>query len=137
MYRLKYEMIIQQYNPENSWRKGLVMFRNMATLNKVSLTFLVMAKLSGFIGVSLGFLPAYHHYGGYLLMFSFLAIVVSIISAIFQTSLDKEVFSKEDEELHHIKLFVETKKKLEKQIEELEEKKRVLLNLKIRKGKYD
>jgi len=109
----------------------------MATLNKVSLTFLVMAKLSGFLGVSLGFLPAYHHYGANLLTLSFLAIAVSIISAIFQLSLDKEVFSKEDEELHRIKSFVEMKKNLEKQIEELEEKKRALLNLGIRKGKYD
>lgn len=107
----------------------------MATLNKVALIFLAIAKFCGFVGVAIGFMPKYHHIGGQFLIAAFTSIGISIFSAIMQMAQDKKTFSTEDEEKKKIESFVRKKMNLEAEIQLLENKRNDLINLSIRKGR--
>ena len=110
-------------------------FSKMAAFNKAALSFLIIAKFFGLIGVAMGFLQDYHRFGGYFLGAAFCAITISITCAVIQTSRDKQIFSNEDEERRRINSIVEMKKKLENEIRSLEDKRNALMGLEIRRGR--
>lgn len=114
-----------------------MLFSEMSSLNKASLAFFVLAKLTGIFGISLGFLGKdFLFFGGVLLSMAIFSIFLSIFLSLIQTFKDKKIFSEQDEEKNKIKMYKETKKQLEKQILSLQEQKRSLENMMIRKGKF-
>lgn len=112
-----------------------MLISKMATLNKIALIFLLCGKFFGLFGVAMGFIDSYHKWGGYFLTIAFVLVKSSIICALVQTTRDKEKFSLEDEENKRLNSFREIKRNLEQEIIRLEEKKKALMNLELRRGK--
>lgn len=111
------------------------LFKDLSTLNRWSILFFILAKLSGAFGVCLGFMnPDYRHFGGYFLSAAVISIFLSICLALRQTFLDRDKFEKEDRELTQLQLLTDKKKELEKEICELEERYKVVNELKFRKS---
>ena len=110
-------------------------FSKMAVLNKAALLFLALGKLSGMIGVSLGFLQNFHELGGYILGFAFFFISCSVVCVLLQTAKDRKAFELEDEEKERIKSFTNIKKNLQEEIRLLEDKRNALQNLQVQRGK--
>ena len=111
------------------------LFKDLSILNRWSILFFVLAKLSGAFGVCLGFMNEYHrHWGGYFLIAAVISIFLSICLALRQTFLDRDKFEKEDRELSQLQILNDKKKDLEKEICELEERYRVVSELKFRKS---
>jgi len=110
------------------------LFFSMAPLSWCSIVFFVFAKISGMIGVCLGFLGAeYHYVGGIVLTSAIISIFCSIFCSIIQTIKDKKKFEDEDIEHNKIKSLAKIKLDLEQEIKKLEEQKISLENLKFRK----
>jgi len=109
-------------------------FYNMATLNKVAISFFAVAKMFGMIGVCLGFADKkYHTIGGYLLSFAFAFIFLAVVCSIIQTSIDKKKFDLEDSAISKTKKLVQIKAGLEREIKELEERRQALQKIILRK----
>lgn len=95
-----------------------------------------MTKTTGIIGVSFGFLGKdFLFIGGIFLSAAIFCIFVSIALSLIQTSKDKKTFSAHDEENKKIKEFKRMKEDLEAEINSLQERKKSLENMMIRKGK--
>lgn len=113
-----------------------MLFSEMSSLNKASLTFFITAKITGIFGISFGFLGKdFLFIGGVFLSIAVFSIFSSIFLSLIQSFRDKKIFSEQDEEKNKIKMYKETKEQLEKQIFSLQEQKRSLENMMIRKGK--
>ena len=109
-------------------------FYNMATLNKVAISFFITAKLFGMTGVCLGFADnKYHTVGGYLLSFAFVFIFFAVLCSIIQTSIDKKKFELEDSATSKTKKLAQMKAELEREIKDLEDRRDALQKIILRK----
>jgi Na+/melibiose symporter-like transporter len=105
-------------------------FSNMTFLNKVSLGLFFCAKMSGLVGVILGFAgPEVHKLGTYILGLAFVFIFSSIVCSLIQFSKDEKRFSVIDEENRQVKKLLQKKAELENQLKDLEFKKENLKKL--------
>lgn len=110
-------------------------FFGMARLNRVALAFFIVAKITGLIGVSLGFVDKiYHQIGMWFLVVAFISIFLAISCSMLQMSKDNIRFSKEDELTKNFKNMSATMTKLQAEIQNLEARKEALKNLMIRRG---
>jgi fatty acid desaturase len=106
---------------------------DMAKFNKIALILFILAKITGSVGVCLGFLGSeYHTTGLVLLIFSFLCIGLSVTFSILQMSKDKKQFATEDQESAKLQQILHKKMQLEEEIAKLQLQKNALINLKIR-----
>lgn len=102
----------------------------MAGLNKFALGAFVTAKIMGMAGVCVGFVgPEYVYLGGFLLKSAFALITCSVIASIVQMRRDRQKFDAEDRERSKLKQLSLVKTELEKEINDLEERRRALQNL--------
>lgn len=105
----------------------------MAKFNKIALILFILTKITGSIGVCLGFLGSkYHNVGLLLLIFSFCCIGLSITFSILQMSKDKKQFDAEDQESEKLQQIFNKKMQLEREIAKLQLQKNALINLKIK-----
>lgn len=105
-------------------------------LNKISLTFFIIAKAFGIIGVSLGFLDKkFLFLGGIFIFFAIFSIFLSIALCLVQLSKDKKRFAIEDEEKAKIKMLKKIKIELEEEIFNLQNQKSLLTNLALSRKK--
>jgi len=115
--------------------KNVGFLSGMAPLNKTALCLFIIAKFSGLVGVSLGFLGhEYHTVGGTMLGIAFAAIFSAVGCGLVQTSRDKEVFSREDDNNKKIRDMSEMMLRLHDDINALEARRDALKNLMIRRG---
>ncbi len=102
---------------------------NLAPLNKIALSFFVLAKFMGFCGISLGFLGStYHQAGGVILIMAIFFIFCSIVCALVQSANDKKIFQKEDERKCCVETLARRKRALESEIRKLEEQRNIILS---------
>ena len=109
-------------------------FRDMANLNRAAFINFILGKLSGFIGVALGFTSGYHLVGGYLLGLAFLFIIVSVVCSILQVGRDRVKFSIEDSNYSTLRELDIRRQELELEIRRLEERRSDLAKFKISRG---
>lgn len=114
--------------------KNSSVLSGMAPLNRTALMLFIVAKLTGLLGVTMGFLGKdYHTAGGWLLGFALLSIFSAVLCGLLQTSRDKVIFSMEDEEKQRVKNMTTTLSKLQDEINTLEARREALKNLMIRR----
>lgn len=112
-----------------------VLTENMSGLNLASIGFIITAKISGMLGVSIGFVdPSLRNVGGCLLSVAVISITCAVICSLIQTSKDKRRFDNEDFELNEIRKLTNTKRELQEKIKALELQRQAIDNLMIRKG---
>lgn len=110
-------------------------FSNMPRLNLTSILLITIAKLSGMIGVCVGFIDSeFRKTGGILLTIALISIFCSVSCSMIQLSRDKKRFDLEDQEKKEIRNLISTKRDLELKIKELESQKLAISQLIIRKG---
>jgi hypothetical protein len=97
-------------------------FKEMAILNRAAFINFILGKLSGFVGVALGFVDGYHRLGGYLLILAFVFILLSVVCSILQGRRDRVKFSIEDSHYNKLKDLAAKKLELELEIKLLEER---------------
>ena len=106
----------------------------MAPLNKVALASFATGKLSGMVGVCLGFCgPQYHVLGGYLLGVAFVLIFSAVGCGVVQLRRDKLKFEGEDSESLRLRTLARMRSELEDNIRELESRRDDLQKLLIRR----
>lgn len=99
------------------------LFSGMSRLNRWALGFFVVAKISGAVGVGLGFVgPDHHRMGGWLLGFALCSIFLSVLLCLRQSSLDRADFEREDAEASRLRDLRNRRRDLEREIAELEER---------------
>lgn len=107
----------------------------MAPLNQTALGLFVIAKITGLLGVTMGFLgQEYHTAGGWLLGLAMVSIFAAVLCGLLQSSKDKINFSKEDEEKQKARDMSSTLSRLQDEINVLEARREALKNLMIRRG---
>lgn len=107
----------------------------MAPLNKAALGLFASAKLSGMIGVCLGFGEGiYHTLGGAFLTVAFIFIFSAVACSMVQASRDKKKFSIEDLSEAKTKRLARMKAELEQEIQTLEDRRSMLQGLMVRRG---
>lgn len=115
--------------------KNVNILSGMAPLNQTALGLFVVAKITGLLGVTMGFLGQnYHVAGGWLLGIAMASIFAAVLCGLLQTTKDKATFSKEDEEKQKAKDMSMTLSRLQDEINALEARREALRNLLIRRG---
>jgi len=109
-------------------------FTSMDKYNKLAFLFFILAKISGFLGVCIGFMDSHRAIGGILLWGAFIFIGLSLICSMIQFSIDKNKFIVEDKERSEIRELKYQKRKIEEQIKELKEKQLSLEKLMINRN---
>jgi hypothetical protein len=96
-------------------------FSGLVPLNKLALSLFVVGKISGMVGVCLGFCDAtYHLLGGIFLVAAFVFVFSAVGCSLVQLGHDKKRFDKEDQEHARLREIKNIKSNLEKEIKELQ-----------------
>lgn len=109
-------------------------FSSMAPMNKAAFACFGLAKIFGFVGVVLGFGDvSTHALGGYFLVLAFVMIGVSVTFALVQSARDKKKFEQEDLLTSRTRKLASMKIELEEEVRQLQEQRKALQSLAIRK----